>query len=68
MSTINGIFSTERFQDNLKKAAFPYSILSSYDDLKNMVEFPQYETFYSIIKNKNVEIEEYKAAKKYLRD
>ena len=65
MSTINGIFSTERFQDNLKKAAFPYSILSSYADLKNMVEFPQYETFYSIIKNKNVEIEEYKAAKLY---
>ena len=65
MSTVNGIFSAERFQDNLKKAAFPYSILSSYEDLKNMVEFPSYETFYSIIKNKNVEIKEYEAAKQY---
>ena len=65
MSTVNGIFSAERFQDNLKKAAFPYSILSSYEDLKNMVEFPSYETFYSIIKNKNVEIEEYRTAKRY---
>ena len=65
MSMVNGIFCAERFQDNLKKAAFPYSILSSYEDLNNMVEFPSYEKFYSIIKNKNVEVEEYKAAKKY---
>ena len=65
MSTVDGIFNVERFQDNLKKAAFPYSILSSYNDLKNMVEFPSYETFYSIIKNKNVDIKEYEAAKQY---
>ena len=65
MSMVNGIFCAERFQDNLKKAAFPYSVLSSYEDLKNMVEFPSYETFYSIIKNKNVEMEEYKTAKRY---
>ena len=65
MSMVNGFYSVERFQDNLKKAAFPYSILTSYVDLKNMVEFPSYETFYSIIKNKNVEIKEYEAAKQY---
>ena len=65
MSTVNGIFSVERFQDNLKKSAFPYSILSSYDDLNNMVEFPSYDKFYSIIKNKNVETKEYEAAKHY---
>ena len=65
LSKIDGIFSANRFKDNLKKAAFPYSLLSSYDNLVNIVNFPKYEAFYSILKNKNVEKNDYEAAKEY---
>ena len=43
------------FHDNLKKSAFPYSILSSYENLNKMTTFPSYELFYSNIKNQNVQ-------------
>jgi hypothetical protein len=65
LSNVDGIFSANRFKDNLKKAAFPYSLLSSYDNLTKMIDFPNYEAFFSILKNKNVEKSEYEAAKNY---
>ena len=65
LSEKDGKFSAQRFQDNLKKSAFPYSILSSYENLNNMTDFPVYEMFYSNIKNQNVKMSEYETAKQY---
>ena len=65
LSEVNGKFNRQRFHDNLKKSAFPYSILSSYENLNKMTTFPSYELFYSNIKNQNVKMSEYQTAKQY---
>merc|ERR1712004_5621 len=33
LSKVNGLFSLERFNHNLKKSAFPYQLLTNYEDL-----------------------------------
>lgn len=62
---VGGKFSLQRFKDNLKKLAFPYQLLTKYDDLVSMTEFPSYENFFSILKGKNVDINEYNSARCY---
>ena len=62
LSKVDGEFSLQRFKDNLKKLAFPYQLLTKYDDLVSMTSFPDYESFFSILKGKNVDISEYKSA------
>ena len=57
----------ERFFNNLRKSAFPYSVLTSYEDLKNMILFPKHEIFFSILKNENVGETEYLLAKNYFQ-
>ena len=65
LSKEDGKFSFKRFKDNLKKSAFPYQLLTKYEDLVSMTSFPDYDSFYSILKGKNVDIKEYNAAKLY---
>ena len=54
-----------RFCENLKKSAFPYSILTSYKDLKDMKVFPEQESFYSILRKESNSETEYLLAKQY---
>ena len=46
-----------------KKSIFPYSLFHSIEELRACLEFPSYESFFSILKGKNVPIEEYERAK-----
>ena len=46
-----------------KKSIFPYSYFHSVEELENCTEFPQYEAFFSELKNKNVSEEDYLEAK-----
>ena len=65
LSKVNGLFSLERFNHNLKKSAFPYQLLTNYEDLFLMTSFPKHADFFSILKGKNVDMEEYNSAKQY---
>ena len=67
LSQLKGEFSNTRFLSNIKKSAFPYSILTSYTDLYKMTDFPEYHSFYSILKGKNVDVEDYLSAKNYFQ-
>ena len=65
LSKVNGCFNKQRFLNNLQKAAFPYSILTSYENLSMITEFPERDKFFSIIKGKKVEETSYQCAKEY---
>ena len=65
VSKVEGEINRDRFLDNLKKAAFPYSILTSYKELKNMTIFPEHEIFDSILSQENVNEKEFLLSKKY---
>ena len=68
VSKVEGEINKERFLDNLRKAAFPYSILTSYQELKDMTIFPEYEMFDSILSYEKVEESDYLLSKKYFND
>ena len=65
LSKVNGETDMHRFLCNLEKSAFPYSILTSYNDLKNMTQFPAEEMFDSWLKNEQINQNEYQSAKRY---
>ena len=65
VSRVGGVFDKARFNANLKKSAFPYSSLKSYDELRAMTSFPEYSSFYSILKGRNVDEINYFQAKLY---
>ena len=65
LSQVDGKFSKQRFLDNLQKAAFPYSLLSNYDDLLSIKKFPNQDKFFNVMKNKKVEESNYQTAKRY---
>ena len=67
LSHVDGKFSLQRFRDNLKKSAFPYQLLTGYEDLVMMTSFPDYDSFFSILKGKNVDIKDYNSAKTYFQ-
>jgi hypothetical protein len=47
----------------VQKGVFPYIYLDSFDKLK-FTEYPNYESFYDNLKDKNIELKEYKRRKK----
>lgn len=65
LSKVNGVYDKQRFVSNLAKAAFPYSILTTYENLISMTEFPKKEFFYSHLKEKHVDEDSFQTAKKY---
>ena len=65
VSKVEGEMNRERFLDNLKKAAFPYSVLTSYQELKNMTIFPKQEMFDSVLRQEKVDETEFLLSQKY---
>ena len=65
VSKVKGKIDKLRFFNNLKKSAFPYSILSSFDELKNRKLFPKRDMFFSHLKQKHVDETEYFVSKTY---
>ena len=65
LSKVEGEMNFERFERNLKKSAFPYSILTTYDELKMLKKFPNCDKFYSYLKDEEVKEEDYLTAKNY---
>ena len=65
LSKVNGAIDMNRFLSHLEKSAFPYSILTSYTDLKNMKTFPTKDKFDSVLKKDEVNQSEYESAKGY---
>ena len=47
----------------MAKGIYPYQKFSSIEEIKQQIEFPVYSDFYSSLKRKNVDIEEYNASK-----
>jgi hypothetical protein len=47
----------------VQKGVFPYSYLDSFDKLES-TEYPNYESFYDNLKDRNIEIKEYERGKK----
>ena len=45
------------------KSIFPYSFFHSIEELEKYLEFPPYCAFFSVLKNRNVSLEEYESAK-----
>ena len=48
----------------LRKGYFPYDVAVSCDMLRNMKEFPDLDTFYSMLTGKNIKRDEYEHAKR----
>ena len=67
VSKVKEATNEERFFQNLKKSAFPYSILTSYTDLKTMNVFPTRDQFYSNLKVERCSEREYLLAKQYFQ-
>ena len=65
VSEVCGVWNKSRFMANLKKSAFPYASLTSFDEMKMMKTFPDYSNFFSILKGTNVEKNDYFQAKEY---
>ena len=65
LSKVEGEMDFERFERNLKKSVFPYSILTTYAELKMMKNFPSRDKFYSALKDEEVKEEDYHTAKRY---
>ena len=68
VSKVKGQIDMKRFLSNLKKSAFPYSILTSYKDILNMKVFPERKMFYSILKAEHVNENEYQLSKSYFQN
>jgi hypothetical protein len=47
----------------VQKGVFPYSYLDSFDKLES-TEYPNYESFFDNLKDKNIELKEYERGKK----
>jgi hypothetical protein len=47
----------------VQKGVFPYSYLVSFDKLES-TEYPNYESFYDNLKDRNIDIKEYERGKK----
>ena len=65
VSEVSGVWNKSRFIANLKKSAFPYASLTSYDEMKMMTTFPDHSNFFSILKGTNVDKNDYFQAKEY---
>ena len=65
LSKVNGVIDMDRFLKNLEKFVFPYSLLHSYDFLKNMNFFPKKDVFDSLLQKQEIDEKEYLSAKKY---
>ena len=65
LSKVDGVTDMERFLHNLEKFAFPYSILHSYNHLKNMKSFPKKDVFDSLLQKQEIDQKEYLSAKTY---
>ena len=65
LSKVDGVTDMERFLYNLEKFVFPYSILHSYNHLKNMKYFPPKDLFDSLLQKQEIDQKEYLSAKNY---
>ena len=65
ISKVDGEINRDRFLNNLKKSAFPYSLLSSYQELKEITIFPDITKFDSILRQEKVNEKDYLISKKY---
>ena len=51
------------YDGDVGKSIFPYQAFDSIEKIRSCKQFPAYEKFYSDLKQKNVDLQEYEAAK-----
>ena len=57
-------YLSQWYEGEVKKSVFPYQHFSTIEEIRNQIEFPSHEAFYSDLKQKNLPIEEYEKAKR----